>query len=123
VDTRHALVSELSDVPLKMRPTGPQLRLYKDTKTPVDYGVFCGEWCIGRIYENRSGAAVSNTLISSGRNSLTVSRSIMPSIARLSRGRTVSGRLPHAIFVAQGLRQRSLKASHFACCLVDGRLP
>jgi hypothetical protein len=25
---------------------------YKDS---IDYGVFSGEWCIGRIYENRSG--------------------------------------------------------------------
>jgi hypothetical protein len=31
--------------------------------------------------------------------------------------------LPHAIFVAQGLRRRSLKASHLACCLacISGR--
>jgi hypothetical protein len=37
---------------LKMRPTGLSSGFYKDT---VDYSVFCGEWCIGRIYENRSG--------------------------------------------------------------------
>jgi hypothetical protein len=37
---------------LKMRPAGLSSGHYKDS---VDYGVFCGEWCIGRIYENRSG--------------------------------------------------------------------
>jgi hypothetical protein len=37
---------------LTMRPTGLGHGVYKDS---VDYGVFCGEWCIGRIYENRSG--------------------------------------------------------------------
>ena len=31
---------------LKMRPG-----FYKDD---VDYSVFCGEWCIGRIYEKHS---------------------------------------------------------------------
>ena len=36
-----------------MRPTGLSSGFYKDT---VDYSVFCGEWCIGRIYENRSGS-------------------------------------------------------------------
>ena len=41
-------------MPLKMRPTGLGHGVYKDT---VDYGVFCGEWCIGRIYETRSGPA------------------------------------------------------------------
>jgi hypothetical protein len=25
------------------------------SRADVDYGIFCGEWCIGRIYENRSG--------------------------------------------------------------------
>ena len=39
-------------MPLKMRPTGLSSGFYKDS---VDYSVFCGEWCIGRIYENRSG--------------------------------------------------------------------
>jgi hypothetical protein len=39
---------------LKMRPTGLGHGFYKDT---VDYSIFCGEWCIGRIYENRSGPA------------------------------------------------------------------
>ncbi len=37
---------------LKMRPTGLGHGVYKDD---VDYGVFCGEWCIGRIYETRTG--------------------------------------------------------------------
>jgi hypothetical protein len=37
---------------LKMRPTGLGHGVYKDN---VDYGVFCGEWCIGRIYETRTG--------------------------------------------------------------------
>jgi hypothetical protein len=37
---------------LKMRPTGLGSGFYKDD---VDYSVFCGEWCIGRIYEKRSG--------------------------------------------------------------------
>jgi hypothetical protein len=39
-------------MPLKMRPTGLGSGFYKDT---ADYSVFSGEWCIGRIYENRSG--------------------------------------------------------------------
>ena len=39
---------------LTMRPTGLSSGFYKDS---VDYCVFCGEWCIGRIYENRSGPA------------------------------------------------------------------
>ena len=32
---------------LTMRPS-----VYKDK---VDYSIFCGEWCIGRIYETRTG--------------------------------------------------------------------
>ena len=39
-------------MPLTMRPTGLGHGVYKDD---IDYSVFCGEWCIGRIYENRSG--------------------------------------------------------------------
>ncbi len=39
-------------MPLKLRPTRLGHAVYKDT---VDYGVFCGEWCIGRFYETRSG--------------------------------------------------------------------
>ena len=39
---------------LKMRPTGLGHGVYKDN---VDYGVFCGGWCIGRIYETRTGPA------------------------------------------------------------------
>jgi hypothetical protein len=41
-------------MPLKMRPTGLGHGVYKDN---VDYGIFCGEWCIGRIYETRTGPA------------------------------------------------------------------
>ena len=38
-----------------MRPTGLGHGVYKDN---VDYGVLCGEWCIGRIYETtRTGPA------------------------------------------------------------------
>ena len=36
---------------LKMRPTGLGHGVYKDN---VDYGVFSGEWCIGRIYQGAS---------------------------------------------------------------------
>jgi hypothetical protein len=39
---------------LTMRPTGLGSGTYKDD---ADHSVFCGEWCIGRIYENRSGPA------------------------------------------------------------------
>jgi hypothetical protein len=39
-------------MPLKMRPTGLGHGVYKDVP---DYGIFCGEWCIGRIYETRTG--------------------------------------------------------------------
>jgi hypothetical protein len=39
---------------LKLRPTGLGHGVYKDVP---DYGVFCGESCIGRIYETRTGAA------------------------------------------------------------------
>jgi hypothetical protein len=41
-------------MPLKMRPTGLGSSFYKDN---VDYGIYCGEWCIGRIYETRTGPA------------------------------------------------------------------
>ena len=37
-----------------MRPTGLSSAFYKDT---VDYSVFCGEWCVVRIYETRTGPA------------------------------------------------------------------
>ena len=39
-------------MPLKMRPTRLGHGVYKDD---IDYGVFCGEWCIGRIYQTRTG--------------------------------------------------------------------
>ena len=38
----------------RMRPTGLGHGVYKDI---ADYSVFCGEWCIGRIYETRTGPA------------------------------------------------------------------
>ena len=38
---------------LTMRPTGLSSGIYENS---IDYSVFCGEWCIGRIYENRSGS-------------------------------------------------------------------
>ena len=41
-------------MPLKMRPTGLGHGVYKDVP---DYGIYCGEWCIGRIYETRTGPA------------------------------------------------------------------
>jgi hypothetical protein len=41
-------------MPLKMRPTGLGSGHYKDVP---DYGIYCGEWCIGRIYETRTGPA------------------------------------------------------------------
>jgi hypothetical protein len=37
---------------LKMRPAGLGHGVYKDVP---DYGIFCGEWCIGRIYKTRTG--------------------------------------------------------------------
>jgi hypothetical protein len=39
-------------MPLTMCPTGLGHGAYKDD---VDYSVYCGEWCIGRIYETRTG--------------------------------------------------------------------
>ena len=39
---------------LNMRPTGLGHGLYKDVP---DYSIFCGEWCIGRIYETPTGPA------------------------------------------------------------------
>jgi hypothetical protein len=39
---------------LTMRPTGLGHGVYEDN---VDYGIFCGDWCIGRIYETRTGPA------------------------------------------------------------------
>src|SRR4051812_23586392 len=41
-------------MPLKLRPTGLGSGVDKDRP---DYGVYCGEWCIGRIYEVRGGPA------------------------------------------------------------------
>ena len=39
-------------MPLKLRPTGLGHGVYKDVP---NYSVFCGEWCIGRIYKTRTG--------------------------------------------------------------------
>ena len=41
-------------MPLTMHPTGLGSGHYKDVP---DYGVYCGEWCIGRIYKPRPGPA------------------------------------------------------------------
>ena len=41
-------------MPLKLRPTGLGHGVYKDVP---DYSIFCGEWCIGRIYQPRTGPA------------------------------------------------------------------
>jgi hypothetical protein len=40
-------------MPLKMRPPRLGHCVYKNT---VDYSVFCGEWCVGRIYIRRAPA-------------------------------------------------------------------
>ena len=37
---------------LTMRPTGLGHGVYANA---IDYNVFSGEWCIGRIYEQRTG--------------------------------------------------------------------
>jgi hypothetical protein len=37
---------------LKLRPTGLGSAIDKDRP---DYGVYSGEWCIGRIYQVRGG--------------------------------------------------------------------
>ena len=39
-----------------MRPTGLGSGFYKDIE---DYGIFCGEWCIGRIYKTRTVLGVA----------------------------------------------------------------
>ena len=51
---RQIMTHRSNAVHLKMRPTGLGHGVYKDD---VDYGVFCGEWCIGRIYQIRTGPA------------------------------------------------------------------
>jgi hypothetical protein len=43
-------------MPLTMRPTGLGHGVYKDD---IDFGVFSGEWCIGRIYEQKGFAQKS----------------------------------------------------------------
>jgi hypothetical protein len=39
-------------MPLKLRPTGLGSGIDKDRP---DYGVYSGEWCVGRIYQTRGG--------------------------------------------------------------------
>jgi hypothetical protein len=39
-------------MPLKLRPSGLGHGIDKDRP---DYGVYCGEWCVGRIYQTRGG--------------------------------------------------------------------
>ena len=39
-------------MPLTLRPTGLGAGIDKDRP---DYTVYCGEWCIGRIYQVRGG--------------------------------------------------------------------
>ncbi len=51
-------------MPLKMRPTGLGHGVYKDVP---DYSVFCGGWCIGRIYQTRTGSGRCTHLASPGR--------------------------------------------------------
>jgi hypothetical protein len=50
-------------MPLKMRPTGLSSTFYKDD---VDYSLFCGEWCTGRILrkaqQSRCGRAARPSL-------------------------------------------------------------
>ena len=43
-------------MPLKISPTGLSSGFYKGS---ADYGVFSGEWCIGRIYEVHGGPALT----------------------------------------------------------------
>ena len=43
------------NMPLTMRPTGLGPGVYKDVP---DYSIFCGEWCIGRIYETRTSPPI-----------------------------------------------------------------
>jgi hypothetical protein len=54
-------------MPLKMRPTGLGHGVYKDVP---DYGIYCGEWCIGRIYETRTVS------VGSGRSMLRANRNV-----------------------------------------------
>src|SRR4030088_3491273 len=58
--SRRLATSPASSDGPQMRPTGLGHGVYKDS---IDYGVFCGEWCIGRIYENRSGPEGSELVL------------------------------------------------------------
>ena len=57
--------ASLKLMPLKMRPTGLGHGVYKDN---VDYGVFCGEWCIGRIYETSDRSCRSTLVLGAARS-------------------------------------------------------
>ena len=52
-------------MPLKMRSTGLGHGVYKDD---VDYGVFCGEWCIGRIYRDAHRPRVAALVLGPARS-------------------------------------------------------
>src|SRR4029078_10432501 len=41
-------------MPLRMRSSSLGSGYYKDVP---DYGIYCGEWCIGRIYKPRTSPA------------------------------------------------------------------
>jgi hypothetical protein len=41
------------------------------TKNTVEYSIFCGEWCIGRIYETRTGPEVSALVLGAARSQQT----------------------------------------------------
>jgi hypothetical protein len=45
-------LSHPTDLAHRIAPPGFGSGFYKDT---VDYSIFCGEWCIGRIYETCTG--------------------------------------------------------------------
>jgi hypothetical protein len=42
----------ISPMPLRLRPSGPGFGIDKDRP---DYGVYSGQWEIGRIYQTRGG--------------------------------------------------------------------
>ena len=51
-------------MPLKLRPTGLGHGVYKNN---IDYGVFCGEWCMGRTRtEICAGSGRSTPQVSQG---------------------------------------------------------
>ena len=60
-----------------MRPTGLGHGVYKDN---VDFGVFSGEWCIGHIYETRTGPEFSALVL--GAIAQQAARATAPTTAR-----------------------------------------